>query len=194
MFLHLESTPGSIFLKMGQSRPLFVYFCYFLDAISIIQIEKGKNGVNPGRRMVGADETTELWRPPEPGSTLDYRAFGECICGIFAMIPTHTILQLIAEVAWRCPEDLTIKFGLFLFFREYLPIYTRTKICQLLNKSLKLPNIFLNFTKAAKIRQIWSPCYQLIFIFRCLTEKDSNDSQQISSKQSQLPKWSCSSW
>ena len=25
---------------MGQSRPLFVYFCYFLEKISIIQIEK----------------------------------------------------------------------------------------------------------------------------------------------------------
>ena len=25
---------------MGQSRPLFVYFCYFLETISIIQIEK----------------------------------------------------------------------------------------------------------------------------------------------------------
>ena len=27
------------FLKMSQSWPLFVYFCYFLDTISIIQIE-----------------------------------------------------------------------------------------------------------------------------------------------------------
>ena len=52
---------------MGQSRPLFVYFCYFLDTISIIQIEKSIDGVlgirTWGRRMVGADETTELWRP-----------------------------------------------------------------------------------------------------------------------------------
>ena len=42
---------------MGQSRPLFVYFCYFLDTISIIQIEKSVNGVLEirtwGRRMVG---------------------------------------------------------------------------------------------------------------------------------------------
>ena len=29
-----------VFLKMGQSRPLFVYFRHFLDTISIIQIEK----------------------------------------------------------------------------------------------------------------------------------------------------------
>ena len=53
---------------MGQSRPLFVYFCYFLDTISIIQIEKSVDGVlgiqTWGRRMVGADKTTELWRPP----------------------------------------------------------------------------------------------------------------------------------
>ena len=53
---------------MGQSRPLFVYFRYFLDTISIIQIEKSVDGVlgiqTWGCRMVGADETTELWRPP----------------------------------------------------------------------------------------------------------------------------------
>ena len=49
---------------MGQSRPLFVYFRYFLDTISIIQID-GVLGIRTrGRRMVGADETTELWRPP----------------------------------------------------------------------------------------------------------------------------------
>ena len=53
---------------MGQSRPLFVYFRYFLDTISIIQIEKSVDGVlgiqTQGCRMVGADKTTELWRPP----------------------------------------------------------------------------------------------------------------------------------
>ena len=52
------------FLKMGQSRHLFVYFSYFLDTISIIQIEKSIDGVLEirtwGRRMVGADATTEL--------------------------------------------------------------------------------------------------------------------------------------
>ena len=55
------------FLKMGQSWPLFVYFCYFLDTISIIEIEKSVDGVlgiqTRGRRMVGIDETAELWRP-----------------------------------------------------------------------------------------------------------------------------------
>ena len=53
---------------MAQYRPLFVYFCYFLDTISKIQIEKSIDGVlgiwTRGRRMVGADETIELWRPP----------------------------------------------------------------------------------------------------------------------------------
>ena len=51
---------------MGQSRPLFVYFRSFLITISI-QIEKCVDGVlgiqTRGRRMVDADETTELWRP-----------------------------------------------------------------------------------------------------------------------------------
>ena len=52
---------------MGQSRPLFVYFFSFHVTISI-QIEKRVDGVlgiqTQGRRMVGADETTELLRPP----------------------------------------------------------------------------------------------------------------------------------
>ena len=51
------------FLKMGQSWPLFVYFRSFLVTISI-QIEKSIDGVlgirTWGRRMVGADKTTEL--------------------------------------------------------------------------------------------------------------------------------------
>ena len=53
---------------MGQPRPLFVYFCSFPITISI-QIEKSEDGVlgirTRGRMMVGADETTELWRPPK---------------------------------------------------------------------------------------------------------------------------------
>ena len=52
---------------MDQSRPLFVYFRHFL--ITILIIEKSIDGVlgirTQGRRMVGADETTELWRPPD---------------------------------------------------------------------------------------------------------------------------------
>ena len=53
---------------MGQSRPLFVYFRPFLNTISIIQIEKSIDCVlwilTNGRRMVGADFTTELWLEP----------------------------------------------------------------------------------------------------------------------------------
>ena len=54
--------PITFFKKMGQSRPLFVYFRSFRVTISI-QIEKSIDGVlgiqTQGRRMVGADETTE---------------------------------------------------------------------------------------------------------------------------------------
>ena len=57
----------TLFLKMGQSRPLFVYFCYFHDTISIIQIEKSVDGLlgirTQGRSMVSADKTTDLWQP-----------------------------------------------------------------------------------------------------------------------------------
>ena len=71
VFQHLLTLDAKVpiyyFLKMGQSRPLFVYFCPFPITISI-QIEKSVDGVlgirTRGRRMVGADETTELWRPP----------------------------------------------------------------------------------------------------------------------------------
>ena len=49
---------------MDQSRPLFIYFLLFLITISIIQIEKRVDGVlgirTRGRRMVGADETTDI--------------------------------------------------------------------------------------------------------------------------------------
>ena len=52
----------------GIGFSLFVYFHSFLITISIIQIEKSIDGVlgieTWGCRMVGADETTELWRPP----------------------------------------------------------------------------------------------------------------------------------
>ena len=57
----------TFFTKMGQSRPLFVYFSSFLITISILKIAKSIDGVlgirTRGLRMVGADETTELWRP-----------------------------------------------------------------------------------------------------------------------------------
>ena len=59
---------------MDQSPPLFVYFSYFLITISIIQIEKSIDGVlgiqTRGCRMVGTDEITEQWRPPNVLSSL----------------------------------------------------------------------------------------------------------------------------
>ena len=54
------------FKNMGQSRPLFRLFSSFSH--HKLQIEKSVDGVfgiqTRGCRMVGADETTELWRPP----------------------------------------------------------------------------------------------------------------------------------
>ena len=71
---------------MGQSRPLFVYFCPFHITIQL-QIEESIDGVlgiqTRGRRMVGADETTELWRPPN--SNL-FMPFFSCHCGEDAKI------------------------------------------------------------------------------------------------------------
>ena len=60
-----------IFFRKKWANPgLFLFiFRSFLVTISIIQIEKRVDGVlgirTRGRRMVDADETTELWRPPE---------------------------------------------------------------------------------------------------------------------------------
>ena len=68
--LNINRLSGWLFKNMGQSRPLFVYFRSFLISItiSIIQIEKSVDGVlgirTQGRRMVGEDKTTELWRHP----------------------------------------------------------------------------------------------------------------------------------
>ena len=57
-----------LFLKMGQSRPLFVHFRPFLITITLIQLEKSIDAVlgiqTHSRRMVGADDTMELWRLP----------------------------------------------------------------------------------------------------------------------------------
>ena len=60
--------PPNIFLKMGQSRPLFCLFSSFSHYNFNNTNWKSVDGVlgiwTRGRRMVGADETTELWRPP----------------------------------------------------------------------------------------------------------------------------------
>ena len=56
------------FKKWANPCLFFVYFRPFLITIPIRQIEKGVDGVlgirTQGCRMVVADETIELWRPP----------------------------------------------------------------------------------------------------------------------------------
>ena len=55
------------FLNLAIPGLFLVYYRPFLIPIAItisIQIEKSVNIRTQGRRMVGADETTELWRPP----------------------------------------------------------------------------------------------------------------------------------
>ena len=55
-------------IKKWANPGLFLFFRPFLITISVIQIEKSINGVlviqTQGRRMVGADDTMELWQPP----------------------------------------------------------------------------------------------------------------------------------
>ena len=89
---------------MSQSRPLFRLFSSFSHHNSIINW-KNIDGVlrirTQGRRMVGADKTTELWRPPIPVACfiwLDSAAlllFNEKQIYLFGQIRTsHT------EVSW----------------------------------------------------------------------------------------------
>ena len=59
-----------LFLKMGLTRPLFAYFSPFhmTNTALILQMKKSVDGVLGTRtrsgRMVGADESTELWWHP----------------------------------------------------------------------------------------------------------------------------------
>ena len=70
LFFHLchnHCTCVTIFLNMGQSLPLFRLFSSFSHHKSISNWKRvdGVLGIRTcGHRMVGADETTELWRPP----------------------------------------------------------------------------------------------------------------------------------
>ena len=60
----------AIFFKMGQTRPLFVYFRPFSQNkystnLTIIESIDGVLRIRTwGGRMVGIDESTELWRRP----------------------------------------------------------------------------------------------------------------------------------
>ena len=66
---------NTMFIKIGPIPASFCLFSFFLITISIIQIEKSVDGVlgirTRGRRMVGADETTELLRPPVKAQCLN---------------------------------------------------------------------------------------------------------------------------
>ena len=66
---HLCCYSSTFFKKTGQSRPLFCLFLFFSSYNFNNTNWKSIDGVlgigTRGRRMVGTDETTELWRPPE---------------------------------------------------------------------------------------------------------------------------------
>ena len=72
LFYFLSSLNIVLFLtiskKWADHGLFFVYFSPFSVTISIIQIEKNKDGVlgirTRGCCMVGTDETMELWQPP----------------------------------------------------------------------------------------------------------------------------------
>ena len=77
---------GRVFFKIWAYPGLFfVYFCPFHITIQL-QIEKSIDGVlriqTWGRRMVGADEITEIWLPPG----------GEELDSNIAMYPIRKIL------------------------------------------------------------------------------------------------------
>ena len=68
---YLPGYTFQFFLKNANPGLFLVYFRPFLITISVIQInllEKSIDGVlgiqTRGRRMIGANENTELWRPP----------------------------------------------------------------------------------------------------------------------------------
>ena len=92
---------------MGQSRPLFVYFRPFLITISI-QIEKSVDGVlgirTRGRRMVDADETTELWQPPWFAEPLLFQKYSDHIDAKFGTRLLYCII--IQPEKWRVPNLL----------------------------------------------------------------------------------------
>ena len=109
---------------MGQSRPLFVfYFRSFLVTISI-QIEKSKDGVlgirTQGRRMVGADKTTELWRPPrvtvnyKKGFFIFLHRKKTVYCRLL-QIPSLVLTGINKELLWLCLQSSSnyLKFWFF---------------------------------------------------------------------------------
>ena len=67
---------------MGQSRPLFVLFLFFSHYNFNTNWKKHRWcawDLNPGRRMIGADETTELWRLPQLNACLFWVSEGQLL-------------------------------------------------------------------------------------------------------------------
>ena len=182
---------------MGQSRPLFVYFRSFLITISIIQIEKSVDGVlgiqTLGRRMVGADKATELWRPPY----LCWISVVPSCCRTSFYRPSvpHWVWILNRaffitfggrrkiENVWRqdsaqseLPDGVfnTWAFATATNFPAALKFaQVNLKLWKILNKPSTFPNIIF-FTKVAEFCPIWSRCAQPIIEpnpFNCVCHK-----------------------
>ena len=85
IFFLFDATPNTFFLKMGQSRPLFRLLSPFSHHNSITNSVDGVLGIQiQGHRMVGADETMELWRPPTPNTfTINEVVFLNCLLNNF---------------------------------------------------------------------------------------------------------------
>ena len=123
-----------LFLNMGQSRPLFVYFRSFPIpiTISIIQIEKSVDGVlrirTRGRRMVGKDETTELWRHP----LHSFFKTKILVVGIEIVVSKH--IEILCCTTWHkiIPKFLFIIFGTCLYptaEKEIMKLLTGKCMC-----------------------------------------------------------------
>ena len=120
-----------------QFRPLFVYFHYFLATITITQIEKSIDGVlgiqTRGRRMVGADKSTELWRP---------------IC----LLHCPKLLTNVLSFAWSLPYLIRLEPNCRFFCKTFSTFLKWPK-----QSPNNLATFVINFvTKTFKNSPIWS--------------------------------------
>ena len=82
---------------MGQSRPLFCLFSSFSHHKSITNWKSvdGVLGIRTwGRRMLGADETTELWRPPNATHFFKYGPIPASFLFIFILFTSQINYKL----------------------------------------------------------------------------------------------------
>ena len=128
-------TTGLSFFKKTWPIPAsFVYFHSFLVTISIILIEKSIDGVlriqTRGHRMVGADKTTEIWRPPVIYVSL-------CTMILLLSIPLYVLASF--------------SLPLFLCLFVATKFYTKKGFKYWLNKQFHLrPGCVLVWTKRAE--------------------------------------------